>query len=75
MTSIYESIFVLAITLIIVYILLCAILSYTWNQSIVPIFNIKPISILDAFFLLITLHILFRTFPNTITMIKYNVNK
>lgn len=62
MASSLETTVITVITVVIFYILLGSILTFTWNRSLTKIFNSSQIDIVEALFLLVTMNILFGTF-------------
>ena len=62
MSSTLETTVIAVITVVIFYILLGSILTYTWNRSVSKIFESSQIEIVEALFLLVTMNILFGTF-------------
>lgn len=72
-TAIWDIVKVLVV-IIIAYILLSMILSFCWNRSIKDIFGQQEISWTNAFFLILTLHILMGTFSNLALSASNNSN-
>ena len=64
MASDLEISIIALITVVIFYLLLGLILTFTWNRSVTKIFNTGEIHILEAVFLLLTMNILFGTFSH-----------
>jgi uncharacterized membrane protein len=63
MTSSLETTVIAVIAIVIFYVLLGSILTFTWNRSVAKIFNTTTqLDIVEALFLLVTMNILFGTF-------------
>jgi hypothetical protein len=71
MSSSLENTVVAIVTVVIFYVILSAILSFTWNRSISKMFRSDNIDLLESFFLVITANILFGTFQQSAVVI-YN---
>jgi hypothetical protein len=62
MASALETTVITVITVVIFYILLGSVLTFTWNRSVTKIFNSSQIDLVESLFLLVTMNILFGTF-------------
>ena len=71
MASALETTVLAVITVVIFYVILSAVLSYTWNHSISKMFRTEQVDLLEAFFLVITANILFGTFQQS-AVVVYN---
>jgi uncharacterized membrane protein len=71
MNSSLENSIVTVITVVVFYVILSAILSFTWNRSISKVFRTDQVDLLEAFFLVVTANILFGTFQQSAVVI-YN---
>jgi hypothetical protein len=57
-----ENTVIAVVTVVVFYVLLSCILSFTWNRSVTKIFNSSPLDWVEGLFLLLTMNILFGTF-------------
>jgi uncharacterized membrane protein len=62
---------VAVVTIVVFYVLLGLILSFTWNRSVTKIFQSRELDLVEAIFLLITMNILFGTFSQS-ALVVYN---
>lgn len=67
-----ETTVIAAIVIVIFYLILGSILAFTWNRSVTKVWGIQhELGVIEALFLLVTMHILFGTF-NQSAMIAYH---
>jgi hypothetical protein len=71
MNSSLETSVVAVVAVVIFYLILSGILSFTWNRSVSPVFNLRPVGVMEALFLLLTMNILFGTFSQS-ALVVYN---
>lgn len=71
MASGLETTVIAAVTIVIFYVLLGSILTFTWNRSVTKIFGTDQLDLVEALFLLLTMNILFGTFTQA-TLNTYN---
>jgi uncharacterized membrane protein len=62
MASGLEATVIAVVTVVIFYVLLGSVLTFTWNRSVTKVFGSSPLDLVEALFLLVTMNILFGTF-------------
>jgi Na+(H+)/acetate symporter ActP len=68
-----ETAVVAVVAVVIFYVLLGSILAFTWNRSVTKVFGTNQLDVIQALFLLVTMHILFGTFSHC-AYTMYNTN-
>jgi hypothetical protein len=73
MASALESTVIVASVIVLFYVLLGSILTFTWNRSVAKIFNTtSQLDLVEALFLLVTMNILFGTFSQGVLSTYHN---
>lgn len=69
--SALENTVIVVVTIVIFYVLLGLVLSFTWNRSVAKILGTNQLDLVEAIFLLLTMNILFGTFSQS-ALAMYN---
>jgi len=72
MSSALETAVVAVVAVVIFYVLLGAVLTFTWNRSVTKVFNTLPMDLTQSIFLLITMNILFGSVTQSSLSVYHN---